>query len=69
MLQATSLSRLLAWALGVTILFAIYFAFFEIDERMGKGKLWELFFEGPKPAGGVAGRSAVWPEGRRSGKS
>ena len=58
-IDQASLSRLLAWALGVTILFAIYFAFFEIDERMGKGKLWELFFEAPKPAGGVPGRSAV----------
>jgi hypothetical protein len=58
-IEQASLSRLMAWALGVTILFAIYFAFFEIDEHMGKGKLRELFFEASKPAGGVAGRSAV----------
>jgi hypothetical protein len=40
-----SMFRLLAWALGVSLIFALYFAFFEISERMGKGRLWALFFE------------------------
>jgi hypothetical protein len=40
--------RLLAWALGISLVFALYFAFFEISERMGEGALWKLFFESPK---------------------
>jgi uncharacterized membrane protein YcfT len=46
-----SLSRLLAWALGVTLVFGLYFASSEINERMGAGELWNLFFESPKIAG------------------
>jgi hypothetical protein len=46
-----SLSRLLAWALGVTLVFGLYFAFSEINERMGAEELWNLFFESPKIAG------------------
>ena len=42
--------RLLAWALGISIVFAHYFSFFEISRRMGEGALWELFFESPKAA-------------------
>ena len=38
-------SRVLVWALGISIVFALYFAFVEINERMGKGELWRLFFE------------------------
>jgi hypothetical protein len=38
-------SRVLVWALGISIVFALYFAFFEINERMGEGELWRLFFE------------------------
>jgi hypothetical protein len=36
---------ILVWALGISIVFALYFAFVEIDERMGEGGLWRLFFE------------------------
>jgi hypothetical protein len=39
--------RLLAWALGISMVFALYFAFFEISVRMGKGALGKLFFELP----------------------
>jgi hypothetical protein len=42
--------RALSWALGISIVFALYFAFFEINERMGEGELWRLFFESPKAA-------------------
>ncbi len=40
--------RMLAWALGISLVFGLYFAFFEISEYMGKGALWELFFESPR---------------------
>ena len=43
-----SMYRLIAWALGVSLVFAIYFAVFEIDESLGKGALWALFFESPR---------------------
>lgn len=42
--------RLLAWTLGISIVFAHYFSFFEISRRMGEGALWSLFFESPKAA-------------------
>jgi hypothetical protein len=45
----------LAWALGVSTVFALYFTFFEISENMGKGALWNLFFESPRTPNG-AGR-------------
>src|SRR5262249_43803175 len=38
-------NRLLAWALGISIVFALYFSFFEISQRMGEGELARLFFE------------------------
>jgi len=43
-----SMYRLFAWALGITLVFGLYFALFEISERMGEGKLWALFFESPQ---------------------
>ncbi len=43
--------RLLAWALGISLVFAIYFALLEIGERMGKGELRRLFFEPPETVG------------------
>jgi hypothetical protein len=46
-----SLYRLLAWAVGISLVFAIYFALFEIDQRMGRGALRALFFDSPKTAG------------------
>jgi hypothetical protein len=42
--------RLLGWALGISIVFAIYFVFLEISERMGEGELWRLFLERPRNA-------------------
>ena len=42
--------RALSWALGISIVFALYFVFLEINERMGEGELWRLFFESPKTA-------------------
>jgi hypothetical protein len=42
--------RILVWALGISIVFALYFVFVEINERMGEGELWRLFFESRKTA-------------------
>jgi len=44
--------RLFAWALGISIVFALYFSFFEIGQRMGEGELWRLFFDSPRIANG-----------------
>lgn len=43
-------NRILAWALGISMMFALYFTFFEISIRMGKGALWALFFDSPQSA-------------------
>ncbi|HEY2486863.1 MAG TPA: hypothetical protein VGI36_17095 [Candidatus Binataceae bacterium] len=43
-------NRLLAWALGISIVFALYFSFFEISQRMGEGELARLFFESGAPS-------------------
>jgi hypothetical protein len=40
--------RLFAWALGISIVFALYFSFLEISQRMGEGALWTLFFHAPR---------------------
>jgi len=45
--QAT-VYRMLAWVLGISLVFAIYFACFEINQRMGEGALWALFFRAPR---------------------
>jgi hypothetical protein len=42
-----NLSRFFAWVLGVSLIFAIYFALSEINRRMGEGALWSLFFQRP----------------------
>jgi hypothetical protein len=47
----TSHYRLLAWALGISIVFALYFASFEINQRIGEGGLTKLFFDPPAPPG------------------
>jgi hypothetical protein len=44
----SSMYRFLAWVLGITLVFALYFAFFEINERLGEGELRKLFFGSPK---------------------
>ena len=36
---------ILVWSLGISIVFALYFVFSAINERMGEGELWRLFFE------------------------
>jgi len=40
-------NRLLAWALGISIVFALYFALLEISKSMGEGALARLFFQSP----------------------
>ena len=47
MIDQANVHRFFAWILGVTLIFAIYFALSEINEHMGKGALWSLFFERP----------------------
>ena len=47
MIDQANLSRFMAWVLGVTLIFAIYFAWSEINERMGEGAVWALFFDKP----------------------
>ncbi len=42
------LYRMLAWALGIGIVFGLYFTFAEINRRMGDAALSKLFFESPK---------------------
>jgi hypothetical protein len=42
-----NLYRFFAWILGVSLIFAIYFALSEINKRMGEGALWSLFFQRP----------------------
>jgi hypothetical protein len=49
-IDQASLYRLLAWALGVSIVFGLYFTFFEISRSMGKGALRALFFDPPETA-------------------
>ncbi len=49
-IDQTGMYKLLAWALGISVLYAIYFAMFEISQRIGSGELWKLFFESPRPA-------------------
>lgn len=39
---------LVAWALGVSIVFAAYFSIFEISQQMGPGELMRLFFDLPE---------------------
>jgi hypothetical protein len=51
LIDQASLYRLLSWGLGISLVFAIHFALFEIDKRMGKGELWRLLFDSPKAAG------------------
>ena len=47
MIDQADVHRFFAWVLGVTLIFAIYFMLSEINEHMGKGALWSLFFERP----------------------
>jgi hypothetical protein len=56
-IEHASLYRILTWTLGISIVFALYFAFVEISERMGAWALYALFFESPKTASHSGGRS------------
>jgi hypothetical protein len=42
-----NLYRFFAWVLGISLIFAIYFVWSEINEHMGEGALWSLFFQQP----------------------
>ncbi len=57
--------RLLAWAVGIAAVFALYFSFSEISRRMGEGALWELFFARPaignSPESSSNGSAAIRP--------
>jgi hypothetical protein len=58
-LTQASLYRLLAWSLGITVVFALYFVLFEINERMGEGELWRLFFGASKTGDASSRRSNI----------
>jgi hypothetical protein len=45
MIDQANVYRIFAWVLGVSLIFAIYFVFSEINDYMGKGALCSLFFE------------------------
>ncbi len=47
MIDQSNLYRFMAWVLGVTLIFAIYFVWSEINQRMGEGAVWSLFFDKP----------------------
>ena len=49
-IQQANLYRFLAWILGISLIFAIYFVWSEINERMGEGALRSLFFQSPQIA-------------------
>jgi hypothetical protein len=58
--------RILVWTLGICIVFALYFTFFEINERMGEGELRRLFFESPKNANDSGRPSNITARKRRT---
>lgn len=47
MIDQSNLYRFMAWVLGVTLIFAVYFGWSEINQRMGEGAVWSLFFDKP----------------------
>jgi hypothetical protein len=47
-----NLHRFFAWVLGISLIFAIYFTWSEINDHMGDGALWSLFFQPPHIADG-----------------
>jgi hypothetical protein len=51
LIDQASMYRILSWATGVSLVFSIYFALFEINRRMGNGELKKLFFDSPKTTG------------------
>ena len=65
MIDQANLYRMLSWVLGVSLVFALYFALFEIDKHMGEGELWKLFFDDPETVGDSSRRSSVNGGNRR----
>ena len=61
-----SMYRLFAWSLGISLVFAHYFALSEISQCMGEGALWKLFFESPKTGDGSSRKSNIAGGERRS---
>jgi hypothetical protein len=59
-------NRLLGWALGISIVFALYFSFFEISQRMGEGELTRLFFESAANSNRSERNSQMGSGGRRA---
>ena len=59
LIDQASWYRLLGWALGISLVFAIHFALFEIDKRMGKGELWRLFFDSPAAGSVTTGQFSM----------
>jgi hypothetical protein len=51
--------RLLAWALGISIVFALYFASVEISRCMGDGALRKLFFSSARISNGCQTRPKI----------
>ena len=54
-----SIYRLFAWSLGISLVFAHYFALSEINERMGEGELRRLFFGASKTGDASSRRSNI----------
>jgi hypothetical protein len=65
-LDHASMYRLFAWSLGISLVFAHYFALSEIKQSMGEGALWRLFFELPKPGDSSSRESKIAVGERRS---
>jgi len=58
-LEHASRYRIMAWALGISIVFALYFTFLEINKRMGEDGLRRLFFESPQATNSSSRQAAI----------
>jgi hypothetical protein len=65
MIDQANMYRMLSWVLGVSLVFALYFALFEIEKRMGEGELRKLFFDPPETVGDSSLRSSASAGNRR----
>jgi hypothetical protein len=65
MIEQANMYRMLSWVLGVSLVFALYFALLEIEKRMGEGELRKLFFEPPETVGDSSLRSSASAGNRR----
>jgi hypothetical protein len=59
MIEQANEYRMLSWVLGVSLVFALYFALLEIEKRMGEGELRKLFFDPPETVGDSSLRSSA----------